>query len=106
MVFASFGDPILNKNGDIVFLATLRGPGVTAANTKGLFMQNGTRPLRMLSRTGDKTHTGRHDPVVPCVCTFGRCADCLFDRISGGWQRYSTRGGWDRYHALLTRRGH
>jgi hypothetical protein len=47
-VFNTFGAPSLNNNGETQFLASLRGPGVTGSNSRGLFTSS-----QLVVRTGD-----------------------------------------------------
>jgi hypothetical protein len=50
--FTTLGHPLLNNAGDVLFSATVRGPGVTTANDQGLWSYvNGQ--LRRVAREGD-----------------------------------------------------
>lgn len=53
--------------GGPVFLATLTGAGVTAANRTGLWAQDSTGLLRQLLRTGDGLHIGGRNRVVAAI---------------------------------------
>ena len=52
-LYASFFDPLINGAGEVAFLATLHGQGVTAKNKTGLWC-GATDQLRLLARLGDK----------------------------------------------------
>jgi len=52
--YAGFTDPMVNNNGEVLFLATLKGTGVTAANSKALLFGAFGGTYQKVARTGDK----------------------------------------------------
>jgi cysteine-rich repeat protein len=50
VVFGGFQDVVLDDAGDVAFVATLTGPGVSPANDRGIWSDRGA--LEMLARTG------------------------------------------------------
>src|SRR3990170_5463730 len=53
-VFNGFGTPSLNASGEMAFVGTLTGPGVTSANNAGIWGADGAGGLRLIARDGEQ----------------------------------------------------
>ena len=62
--FASFFDPVTNDAGDITFLATLAGSGVTAANKAALFVATSSSSPSRVARLGINPPDSTGAPIV------------------------------------------
>lgn len=53
--FAGFSDPVVNSHGNLAFLATVRGTGVSRTNASALFTSSSEGEASMLARLGQPT---------------------------------------------------
>jgi cyclophilin family peptidyl-prolyl cis-trans isomerase len=60
--FASFADPVMNDRGNMLFHATLRGPGVNEKNLKGLWKVEAGAEPEVIARQGDAAVDGNGAP--------------------------------------------
>jgi hypothetical protein len=52
--YGVLSEPVLNNQGVIAFEGSLRGPGITASNNRGIWRGTGADDLHLLARSGDQ----------------------------------------------------
>lgn len=62
-VFASFGDPVMNDQGDLLFQATLRGGKGAGANNGGLWLNTGVDANTLVARLGAPAADKSGNPI-------------------------------------------
>lgn len=96
VTFSFFGDLSLNSQGDCVIFARVRGPGVSAANDAGIWVQDASG-LNLLLREGEATDVAGQTIAEPL--RLGRITDTgithLITQVAGsGVTATSNTVGW------------
>ncbi|WP_145289910.1 DUF7453 family protein [Pirellulimonas nuda] len=81
--FAFLGEPVLNDNAQVAFLATLTGAGVNGSNDLGVFGADSQGVLRLIFREGDPFDVNP-DPLIDDIRTIQNIGFYSLSNGSGG----------------------
>jgi hypothetical protein len=93
-----FFAPILNDAGQIAFLASLVGAGVTSANDKGIFATDSSGNLQLIARTGTPIEVASGDSRIISSLSFFTSSEVLIDEPDIAGNGDPLRSGLSRFN--------